>query len=204
MSEIPDLLPESVRKRRSFAAGMRVWVIVWFVTALSTGYACAVRSQELQDLQASAEAMAIAASPLKDLQSETRKLARDVREIRERESWLVESDSQQALQLLGILSESTGGISGRVSVQSLDLSTIHVETPKPAEQSAASGKDESKSVSTRMQLDLQGVAVDDLAVASFIAGLRDSGVFESVELKSSAGHILDNHEIRQYDVRCIY
>ena len=152
-----------------------------------------------------AKVLSAATAPLKKLQNELTSMQDEVKSIRERESWLVESDSQQTLQLMGIISHAAARNDGRINVQNMTLASIErpVETgePKPT-----SRKRKSKDIETehRMQLTLSGYAVDDLSVASFVAGLREAGVFESVELKSSESQLFQNHETRQYDVSCIY
>ncbi len=205
MNTATDLLPESVVNRRYVASRLKGWAMAWLVVAIVTSYFCIVRRGHLRDIEVQAACFAAEASPLKELQNEQRKMMKEVKSIRERESWLIESDSQQTLQLLGIISHAAAKNDGRINVQTLALSTI--ERPVAgAEVPTGRNKRKAKEIETeqRMQLDLNGVAVDDLSVASFIAGLREANVFESVELKSSERQIFENHETRQYAVMCVY
>lgn len=205
MDAIPNLLPQSVRNQRLVSVGLKRWSCVWLLAGLSTLVFCAQQQRHVSDLEIAAVRLSAMAAPVRDLQKEQRKLQLEIAAIRERESRLVESDSRQALQLLGIISSAAATNNGRISVQSLKLTSIEREIAGP-ENKAKSGKKKQKEaeVEQRMQLELSGIAVDDLTVASFVAGLRESAVFESVELKSSVRQIVDNHDTRQYDVTCIY
>ena len=69
---------------------------------------------------------------------------------------------------------------------------------------AANGKSGKQAVREVMQLTLTGSAVDDLAVSSFVAWLRESEVFETVELRSSESVELNEHNARKYLVACVY
>ena len=53
-----------------------------------------------------------------------------------------------------------------------------------------------------VHLKLEGLGIDDLAVARFVAGLRESNVFETVALKSSARVDSLPGECRRFSVEC--
>jgi hypothetical protein len=110
--------------------------------------------------------------------------------------------------LLGIISSATQKNNGRISVQTLNVAAfdrpVATANAPAGTNSGNRGSKEDVVHEQRMQLDLNGIAVNDLAVASFVAFLRESGVFESVELKSSVSQIFNNHETRGYEVTCIY
>ena len=202
MNDFPELLPDSVVNRRFLTSRLRLWTGVWFITTLATLYVCCAQEQRMTDLRLTADSLAAQSAPLTVLQNEQRQMQKEVAAIQERESWLVESDSQQALQLLGIISQAAANNHGRISVRSLNLNSFE-RAIDDDDQENARGNEE-KQLEQRMKLNLSGVAVDDLSVASFVAGLRESGVFESVELRSSERQVFENHESRQYDVTCVY
>ena len=198
-----ELLPISVRNRRSFERGVKVWTVVWIATALGTFYVCQQRSRYLTDLSAQAAAVEKQAQPLRELRQNASEMRAEIRRIQERQSWLTESDSGQTLQLLGIISRAAGSINGRINVQNLNLHTIE-RTSAQHDENTSGDRKAKPETEPRMQLDLAGYAVDDIAVASFVAGLRDAGVFESVELKSSGSQIREEQEARQYELACVY
>jgi hypothetical protein len=55
-----------------------------------------------------------------------------------------------------------------------------------------------------MQLRLEGLGVDDLAVARFVLALRSSGRFDRVMLKSSANTAGTGIDVREFLVECEY
>ena len=54
----------------------------------------------------------------------------------------------------------------------------------------------------KVRLKLDGLGVDDLAVARFVAGLRESNVFETVALKASTRVDSLPGECRRFSVEC--
>ncbi len=49
---------------------------------------------------------------------------------------------------------------------------------------------------------VSGNALDNVAVATFVVGLRDSGLFRHVELKSSLRSLDGKREVRSYVLEC--
>lgn len=202
-----NLLPPSVVRKRYLISRLKIWGAVCLATLLFTFYFCLSRQRQLSELQNNAVWLHATTTPLREIEAENRRMELQIRRIKERESWLTDSDSSQTLQLLGLISHATGENHGRVSVRTLALNTIDRPVmPLPnAENRPVNAKEKAKiKYEQRMQLDLTGVAVDDIAVASFVSALRDSGVFESVELKSSLSHLFDGQEVREYSVSCLY
>ena len=198
MTSPPNLLPESVVHQRFLASRLKRWSIVCLIVFLTTVFICVWHLQVLTDLEWTAARLAAKSGPLRGLVAEQQQMTHDIEAMRERESWLTDSDSSQVLQLLGIISSATQKNNGRISVQTLNMTSID----RPVTRSPDDDDDDAQE--QRIQLDLNGIAVNDLAVASFVAFLRESDVFESVELKSSVSQIFDNHETRGYEVTCIY
>ena len=198
-----NLLPLSFRARQLVSTYVRAWGLVWLLCAVGIGYGCFHRWNHLLILEQDAAFAAVSSQPIRDFQSEHRAIIKDIEKIEERESWLTDSDSREAMQIIGIISHSAGATHGRVSVQNLELNAIERTAVARKDPEQPQTKQEPV-IEQRMQLDLTGIADDDLAVASFVAGLRDSGVFESVELKSSFTQIFDEHNSREYNVSCIY
>lgn len=204
MTDSPNLLPHSVQNHRYVVVWLKRWSVVWLATAMVTTWFGIARQRHLLDLKLTAAHLAAEAAPIRDLKTQCLALNNEISIIRERESWLTDSESHQMLQLLGIISSATAAADGRINVQSLALAQTEPPPQRSTKPTAPRQKKQPDIPVRRTELSLNGFAVDDLAVASFVAGLREAGVFESVELKSSAGQILNNHETRQYDVLCVY
>ena len=200
-----NLLPVSVRNRRFAVSSVKWWAAAWVVTALAAFYFCLERNRSMTDLETAAARVAAQAQPLRKIRAHERSLQKKMSQIRQRESWLTESDSGQTLQLLGIISHAACDNHGRISVETLTVQEIErAVEEKPSQTVPQPRKPARVQTEKKMQLDLNGIAVDDLAVASFVALLREAHVFESVELKSTLSEVVNNHEIRKYELSCLY
>ncbi|MEO2013257.1 MAG: hypothetical protein ABGZ53_02700 [Fuerstiella sp.] len=208
MTSQPNLLPMSIVHRRCLTFRLKRWAAVWLVVLFATVFVSLSQLQTLSELECTAAKLAAKSGPLRAIAAEQQQMAQEVEVIKERESWLTDSDSSQTLQLLGIISSAAQKNKGRISVQTLSVMSFDrpVVTPESGTRTntRSRGSNEEEVLEQKMQLDLNGIAVNDLAVASFVAFLRESGVFESVELKSSIGQIFNHHETRGYEVTCVY
>ena len=205
MTSQPNLLPLSIIHRRFLTSRLKRWSAVWLVVFVTTVCVCLSQLQMLSDLEGTSARLAAKSGPLREMAAEQQQMAYEVETIKERESWLTDSDSSQTLQLLGIISSAAQKNNGRISVQTLNVTSFDRPIESAAKNNAAKRNSKEDAVlEQRMKLDLHGVAVNDLAVASFVAFLRESGVFESVELKSSISQVFNHHETRGYEVSCVY
>lgn len=193
-----NLLPDSVTNRRVALRHFIVWAVVWTVTGIGVFSLSTEEHRRLADLESRSVRLEVLTAPVKLTRTQLVGLQVRIQDIEERESWLVDSDSQQTLQLIGIISGAAAQVQGRVSVDTLNLAEFDREIP------VSGNSTDEPTIEHRMKLNLNGLAVDDLAVASFVAGLRDTGVFESVELHSSISEIVEQHSSRRYDVSCVY
>lgn len=116
---------------------------------------------------------------------------------------------RQPLQLVGIISASSRAQAGKVRIASFELAPQEIAVAaepvkrRPGPRRPVRNPEDRKPVS-RTTLNLSGIAEDDLALAHFVASLREAGVFVEVELKSSRQVIDDERVARQYEVSCIY
>ena len=193
-----NLLPDSVTNRRAALRHFLAWAVVWGVSGICAFSLSTAEQRRLADLESRSGRLEALAAPVKRTRAQLVGLQERIQDIEERESWLVDSDSQQTLQLIGIISAAAAQVQGRVSVDTLHLAGFDREIPPPENST------DEPTIEHRMKLELNGLAVDDLAVASFVAGLRDTGVFESVELHSSISEVVEQHPSRRYDVSCVY
>jgi len=80
------------------------------------------------------------------------------------------------------------------------LSRLEIVTEKREAPAAAGGKSGSKPAATEMvnRLRIEGFAADDLALARFLQGLGDSGVFQKGELAFSKDAQIDDRSVRTF------
>ena len=108
------------------------------------------------------------------------------------------------LSLLGVVSQSARRCEGRLVVQHLTFERKdkqHTEGNRPPQPG-----DPKRLVPDRQDswgcATILGDAMDNVAVATFVVGLRDSGLFRKVELKSCLRSPTAGREIRSYLLEC--
>lgn len=208
MNDHLNLLPLSVRRRNRLWLRLRQWTIVWMTVATI----CVVFTL-MQVSRVAAERYRLSkleetARPLRATQQELDQNLQRLKILRSRESLLAMLDRmEQPVQLLGIVGRSVGGERPEVQVYELLVApTQIVQAIKPSEQKSATPG--TPAPTTRMieraQLKIDGFGIDDLAVARFVAGLREAGVFESVALRSSIHIATLPGDCRQFTVECVF
>ena len=204
MSIQSDLLPGAIAARRYLGRKTKQWLFIWAVCAAVLVAVSVIRHKERNDIRHLASRLEERTQPLRKLDQERAQMERHVKEAQSRETWLSNADSNPALQLLGIISHASAENQGRVSVDNFQLRQVEIKVKDDKRSAAANGKSGKQAVREVMQLTLTGSAVDDLAVSSFVAWLRESEVFETVELRSSESVELNEHNARKYLVACVY
>ena len=191
-----NLLPWQFRCRLLARSRVRQWSVVWGISFLITVGVCALTHLQLEAGRRELQVQHDTSSPLKSLQTQNEQIRARLDQLHSHQSLLVLLEqTQQPLWLIGLVSRHARNGGGRLQVQNFSLKQL-----QPALRSGTEGIDSHNLA----QLTLKGIAVDDLAVARFIVGLRDSGIFDSVELKSSIRTQVENISAREYSVECTF
>lgn len=211
MSDHLNLLPMSVRRRNRLWLRLRQWSVVWIAVTVLCVVGTLVQTSRIATHRYSLAKLEEAGQPLRETQQQLEQNQQRLKILRSRESLLAMLDRmEQPVQLLGIIGRSVGGERPEVQVYDLILSpTQIVEVIKPSNNAApAAGTGNVMPTTTKMldrvHLKIDGFGIDDLAVARFVAGLREAGVFESVALKSSIHAAAMPVECRQFSVECVF
>ncbi len=210
-----NFLPLSTRREYRFWLRLRQWSAVWIVVIVLCLMGAAVQSSLVIEQRHQLSVLQAKVQPLLTLQQEFDQNRQRLALLESRESLLVMLERiEQPVQLLGIIGRSIGDEVPEVQVYELEVTpTQVVEVVKaatggpPATPSAATATNSPVPTTRtvdRVQLRLAGLGVDDLAVARFVAGLREAGVFESVALKSSVHAAALSGECRQFTVECVF
>ena len=202
MSDHLNLLPTSALRYNRIWYRVRQYTAVWILViiagiAVSIGESCRVwvAYVRMLDLEHSAE-------PVRETQQQLAEMQRKLSVLQSRESLLAMLDRmEQPVQILGIISRSTTPERAEVQVSEMIL-TPH-QVPEVIDSYDTRGQ---KTTTTKnlqkVRLKLEGLGIDDLAVARFVAGLRESSVFETVALKSSTRIESLPGERRRFSVEC--
>ncbi|HET6424057.1 MAG TPA: PilN domain-containing protein [Planctomycetaceae bacterium] len=208
MNDHLNLLPVAVRRRNRFWLRLRQWSAIWMTVATACVVGTLVQVSRVAAERYRLLKLAEAVKPLRTTQQELDANQTRLKILRSRESLLAMLDRmEQPVQLLGIVGHSVGG--DRQEVQVYDLMIMPTQVVQTIKASEAAATPTGTTLPTtrtveRAQLKIDGFGVDDLAVARFVAGLREAGVFETVALRSSVHVTSLPGECRQFTVECVF
>jgi hypothetical protein len=194
-----NILPYALRRRQVVRLRVFQWCFIWVVAAVAgssivywTTYvpyrACMAHLQSHEREYA----------PLKKLETELGAMRAQIDDLQEREALALSlADDVPDLTLLGLISRAARQGAGSVYVEKMSLE-------RKAEPETPDKKDDSAERKRRGVLTLRGAGLDNLSVARFVAALRDSELFETVELKSTGVKAARDTEARSYLVECVF
>jgi hypothetical protein len=219
-----NLLPLRYRRRQLLRRMLASWLLVW-IACLGIGIGvCGLAWRHSQSLEQAALAAERTAGPLKQLVDEQATMQSAIGELDAKApaAGAVQSD-RPVLTLIGLVSQSAQRCQGRLVVEQLSFERKD-KSPAGAGKMPPAAETPPDSSSHRLaarpgvgaespntapaedepwgRLTVRGDALDNLAVATFVVGLRDSGVFRHVELKSCNRSLVAGHESRSYLVEC--
>lgn len=187
----------------------RQWGAAW-IGLFIVGVVLCVRSWQLHaSAREDLEAWQRRAAGVRKIDTDNARLQTEIAALRERRLKYGDLNSEQiGFQLLATVSQSTANSNGGNQVQKLQFKQTLV--PEVVTSSAGpattaepvKGKKTPPKMKTVRTLSLSGVAQNNLMVAQFVSCLRDSGAFESVDLKSSLGN--KDSGARVYQVECTF
>jgi Tfp pilus assembly protein PilN len=197
-----NLLPESTRGKIQFAGQLRSFARAWLVASLLVFALILSQAKALwQDHQRLA-ALEGNCVPLYALQAE---IDGTEKKIRQMEARLVRLSQLQpdnhALDVLGLLTSAMRRANGALVVQRLNFQSEHVNTQVKGTPPAKSIYANAES-SRKYTLTLSGVTDDDASFSRFVSGLRETAVFDRVELKSSSQTNGSDRLAKQYQLEC--
>ncbi len=194
-----NILPYALRRRQMVRRRLYQWCFVWAAAATAAGnivyWATYVPYQAcLADMQTHERKYA----PVKKLQTELDAMRAQMDDLQKRETLALSlADDVPDLTFLGIISRAARRSNGSVYVEQMSLDR-NTPTTTPDKNADSAGQKPSG------VLTLRGAGADNLSVARFVAALRDSEVFDTVELKSTGIHAAGRMEARSYLVECVF
>lgn len=203
-----DLLPPAFRRKMLRQTRRRQWSIVLGVCSVFTLAICFGQHQECRLRQQGLEARRLRAAPLEAVQTQNIELRKRLVRIRNDQQLRAELESEQvAFHLLATVSRSAATCSDGVQVQQFSFSrTRSAVSAAPANTAPANpAGQESQPQQTEIEtlvMTVKGIGADNLMVSRFVVALRDSQVFDKVDLKSSMGSTGQARGVRSFIVEC--
>lgn len=208
MKRSVNLLSWNYRRRQL----IRRRLLQWGATAAVLGSVAAgglaaalVQQAEVRQIVADLEAQYAPIAELTRQLTDGRKTLRQWEDRRKTAAALEET--RPTLTLLGLVSRCARACEGRLRIDQLALQPVQAASAadrrksSPATQQAPEAPGSKNTPSATVTI--KGEALDNLAVAQFVASLRETRAFEKVELKSTfqAGR---ETAVRSYLVECTY
>lgn len=200
-----NLLPWKLRCRILLRQRIRQWTMAWGILATVAVLLYAKNWHGLSAAHHQLEVWHRRAVAVETINDKNETLRREIAGLKERLVKYGHLESEQVgFQLLATISQSTGSVSSPIQVQKLTFKQFQIqEKPVETKETPKDPKAPPKLRDVRT-LSLSGVATNNLAVAQFVATLRDSGAFHTVDLKSSQDNKLAAAGSRTYQVECSF
>jgi Tfp pilus assembly protein PilN len=192
MKTVINLLPHSFRRQQILRNRMIQWgSIISVVLVIGWGWHwCEMR--EDRELSQQLEMLSREHAPTRTMLKQIVEMRQQLVELQQQEAVAKELDCQRnALTLLGVVSDTARKTKGRLRVTKLELNNFQ-----------STGGGEGTNAAKPPGLVLNGVSLDNPAVAELLDGLQKSGIFSRVELLTLKERDEKDSSLRDYVVRC--
>jgi Tfp pilus assembly protein PilN len=187
-----NLLPQSFRRQQILHKRVVQWTSI-ISAVLATGWGWHwYEMRENRQLTQQLETLSREHAPTQTMLKQLVEMRQQLKELEQQETVAKELDCQRnALTLLGVVSDSAQRTKGRLRVTKFEISNF---------QSTQGGGD--NGAAKAAGLTVNGVSLDNPAVAELLDGLQKSGVFKRVELLTLKEREDKDAALRDYEVRC--
>jgi Tfp pilus assembly protein PilN len=207
-----NLLPHRYRQRCLVRRRLRQWCIAWAVVAVVLVLGWLDRRTEWEAALEEAELHEQRYDEIRALKGEIARLLAQQQGLSQQQELVARlQQSPPPLLPVALVSASASRCNGRVLVNRL----VYKEQPTPAQQPmipaapALSGPapapakvSAASPPAPTATMTIDGVGADNVAIAEFVLGLRESGAFERVDLKSAAASTTRAGNVTSYQVEC--
>ncbi len=192
-----NLLPWNCRRAQLIRLRLVQWSLPWLFAAAVLAGVGAVKWHHWETSLHERERLEEEYAPTERLRAEIKTLAKQLEEFELREAALAQlGNPRPALTLLGLVSRSARDCEGRLRVEQLSVN------PRSGGSASKAGGDGSPA--GLASATIKGIALDNLAVARFVAALRQTKAFDHVDLKAALEQTADGRRACSYQVECAY
>lgn len=204
MNQPVNLVPVPFRRRLLVRRRLRLWIVVWILAGFATGTTALAKYVWLLRQRQMLTQFQAGSAPLRKIDADAQRLQQQLDALGSRESLLAALERiDQPAQLIGIVGRAACGDELDIHIGEFRLVPVTVQRTREITDENGETKAVTESVDWK-QLVLNGLGVDDLAVARFVSDLRATQAFDSVKLKSSSDVPGDTVGARRFEVECEY
>ncbi len=205
MNDFLNLLPLEYRRRVLLRRRLVLWAGIWAVSLAAAVGVSVSKHAAYRDVRRKTEAAERAYRPLNELTRQCTTMQKELDQLHAKGTLLGQlRDKRPLLTLVGVASQSARQCRRRLVIRDL-LFERNTDQTKGAQTKGAQTKGALPETGSTpwASVTFKGDAKDNLSVATFVVGLRDSGLFRRVELKSSLGaKSSDDEKTRSYWLKC--
>lgn len=184
-----NLMPNAAFRRQAVAQAIAFWSRVLLAALIVCGALVASQAWSSQEAKQVRDALEAQHEPVKQLRSDIRLLSARVAGLTSEKKLALElATNQPMVTLLGELGDATAYAGGELFVESLSFERRPSTTEAPAAQA----------------LQIQGAGRDNLSVTRFAEHLRSSGLFQEVQLTSTASRVLASQSMTAFEMECVF
>ena len=207
MKTFINLLPPDYRARELRRCRLMQWSGVWAVCLGAAVAGWWFKQAHCDRAQQALEAAEQSYRPLAKLSRELATMQAELDSLHSKGTILGQlRDERPLLTLIGVTSQSARQSGGRLVVHSLSFRRHEPPSATGGQPRETSRKGPEPPAETEpgpwATVSLSGDALDNLAVARFVVGLRDTGLFRRVELISSVGDPSAKSNLRSFSLEC--
>ncbi len=185
-----NLLPWSERRKHVLRRCLRQWALIWSLGACLALTVVWTQYSTLQGERHELSKKQRAASPITKQIARILEMEERLADLRQHEViQLALENKRPVIALLAVVSKSSSECSGDLYLEKLSFDREVGRTPATADSSLGS-------------ITMEGTAINNLVVAKFVSLLRDTGLFQRVELKSSVTAKNVTRSFQAYIVEC--
>lgn len=195
-----NLVPWKCRRRQLLKRRLKQWIWPAALAATILLAGTAVAWSGYRSARAQADQLEQDYAPVERLRGENDALRTRLAELDRQLAVLRQLETPRPpLALLERVSRAAQSCEGKLRVESLLASSAEAASSPTAEKSAKAIPPGSSGTAS-----IKGIAQDNLAVARFVASLRQSKAFERVELKGTEKRTSDGPSVCTFVVECVY
>ncbi len=192
-----NLLPYPIVRRQLIWRRGLQWLALGAIALPSVISFTAWKWHEFQSLETRVHTARQRYEPIAKLENEIATFDQRIAELTEREKLTLElSQNRSMVTLLGTLAEAARQSEGKLAIGQFDLQSVQTGN------SDNNSDPESPPNQAHYRLTLGGISVDNVAIAQFVAALRDGNLFTRVQLTSTGTTTVNQITAKNYAMQC--